>query len=407
MRACTGKTFPVNVLRKPSRETDMSWHRIRTLQAAFWTITVCCLAMPLALAQDPLVTEMASEVSRDNVTDIIQTLEDFGTRYSFTTQCDAAADWVYATMEGFGVEVAFEEFVYGGKTMRNVVGRLQGTVHPDRVFIIGAHYDSMSEMPMVDAPGADDNASGVAAVLEAARILAGYQFENTVEFICFGGEEQGRKGSIHNAAQAALSGKNILGVINLDMIGYWPASSDMELDIGKNVASSWLGVVAEDAAATYASIPVHNWPDTGVCYDDHVSYWAEGFDGIVLMDCYEAHGNPGSGESTPHYHRTTDTISTLDLAQTTEAVRAAVVAILLLAEPLITLSVDKIPATADVHLPWLGGVTPYIVEACTVRDFSSGVTELTPPGGTAETEWRHFGALYDGVDYYYRVRGGP
>jgi hypothetical protein len=380
----------------------------RKLGVAVCTAACLFLVAP-ATAQEPLVEHIASQVTRDNVTTIIQTLEDFGTRYSYTTQCDDAADWLHATLEGFGLEVSYEPFEYGGKTMRNVIARQEGVVRPERVFIVGAHYDSTSQTPTVYAPGADDNASGVAAVVEAARILSQFDLSNTVEFIAFGGEEQGRRGSIHNAAQADASGKYILGVLNLDMIGYWPPTSDMELDIGKNTASTWLANAAEDAALTYATIPVHNWPNTGVCHDDHVSYWPYGISAIVLMDCYEAHQNPGgSGESTPHYHRTTDTIETLDLAQTTEAVRATVAAMAILAQPVVSpvaLHVSKVPQAGDVLVSWIGGVPPYTLEACSEQDFSTGVIELTPPGGTSASTWTHSGALDDGVDYYYRVTG--
>ncbi len=359
-------------------------------------------------AQDPVAT-MAADVEMQNVRNIIQTLEGFGTRYSFTTECDEAADWLFATLEGFGVEVSNEEFDVSGSTLRNVIGRHEGVLNPDNVVIVGAHYDSMSETPWDFAPGADDNASGVAAVLEAARILSGYSFENTVEFICYGGEEQGRKGSEHNALQAGLTGKNIVGMINLDMIGYWPPGSDQELDIGKNVSSSWLAELAENATTDYSSIPVHNWPDTGVCFDDQVSYWAEGYDAIVLMDCYEAHLDPGgSGETTPHYHRTTDTFATLNLPLTTEAVRATVAATAILAAPFVApiqLQLAKLPGTSDLQVSWIGGAPPFVVQACALKDFTSGVIELTPPGGTGDADCLHEGTLDDGQDYFYRLTG--
>jgi len=367
------------------------------------------LCVSFTCAQDPLVDHIASQVDRGRVTAVIQTLEDFGTRYSYTTECDDAADWIHATFQSYGLEVYFEEFEYGGKTMRNVIARREGLISPDRVVIVGAHYDSTSETPTTYAPGADDNASGVAAVLETARILSDFDLSNTVEFIAFGGEEQGRRGSIHNATQAAAAGKNILAMVNLDMIGYWPPTSDMELDIGKNPGSSWLANTTESAALTYATIPVHNWPNTGVCFDDHVSYWPYNIAAIVLMDCYEGHQNPGgSGESTPHYHRTTDTIETLDLDQTTEAVRATVATMALLAQPTVramTLLVSKIPGTEDIQFSWDGGVSPYTLEASSERDFSSDVFEVTPPGGTSASTWIHSGVLNDGVDYYYRVSG--
>ena len=297
-------------------------------------IVAVCLAATSSWGQDPTVALIAADVQRDNVETVIQTLQDFQTRYSYSPECDAAGDWLYSAMAGYGVDVSFESFEYDNHTMRNVVGRIEGVGSPDSVFIIGAHYDSTSTDPWNDAPGADDNASGVAAVLEAARIMSAYDFEYSIEFICFSGEEQGRRGSEANVANAVSEGKNILGMINLDMIGFWPESSDMEMDIGKNSASSWLADIAVNATLSYANLPVHNWPDTGVCYDDHVSYWAGGYSAITFMDCYEAHYDPGgSGETTPHYHKTTDTIATLDLDQTTEAVRAAVATMAILAVP--------------------------------------------------------------------------
>jgi hypothetical protein len=372
-------------------------------------LLLCLLSTAPVHGDDPAVAYLASQVTQENVTSIIQTLEDFGTRYSYTEECDQAAEWIHDRMLGYGLSVSYQPFPAGSYTFRNVVAELPGTVDPDRVVIIGAHYDSTSQTPMSYAPGADDNASGVAAVLEAARIFSGFQFEVTVEFIAFGGEEQGRLGSRYNAAMAAHLGKDILGMINLDMIGYWPPSSDMELDIGKNDASADIAAVTEAAALAHADIPLHNWPDTGVCHDDHVSYWAEGYKGIVLMDCYEAHANPGgSGESTPYYHTTSDTIDTLDLAQTTEAVRAAVAGTAALAAPVVLpleLYVAKLPATGDVLLTWNGGVPPFVAEACAEGNCAGGAFELTPPGGTIASQWLHPGVLNDGQDYYYRVEG--
>ncbi|MFC2172541.1 M28 family metallopeptidase [Acidobacteriota bacterium] len=369
-------------------------------------VLMLLLLPALTWAQDPLISEIALKVERNKVESIIQTLEDFGTRYSFTSRCDAAADRLFREMEGYGIEVYFEEFDHGGKTMKNIIGRIEGSVYPDRIFIVGAHYDATSNDPWNDAPGADDNASGVAAVLEAARIMSGYQFENTVEFICFGGEEQGRQGSQANAADAVSRAKDIRGMINLDMIGYWPANSDMEMDIGKNVQSAWLADLTEQAALTYASIPVRNWPDTGVCHDDHVSYWDGGYSAVVLMNCYEAHRGL-DGESTPHYHRTTDTIATLDLDQTTEAVRTTVAAMAILAVPVvppITLYGLHGTQPEDVLLSWSGGAPNFDAEACQIKSFDVGIMTLTPAGGIQDSVWTHGGVMFDGLPYYYKVK---
>jgi len=97
----------------------------------------------------------------------------------------------------------------------NVVGELTGTKTPEKIYVIGAHYDHVEG----DRPGGDDNASGTAAVLEAARVLSHYRFESTIRFICFNAEEDGLKGSKDYVKNHVLAlGENIAGMINLDLI---------------------------------------------------------------------------------------------------------------------------------------------------------------------------------------------
>jgi hypothetical protein len=99
---------------------------------------------------------------------------------------------------------------------KNVVGELAGTQTPEKIFIVCAHYDTTSNG---EKPGGDDNASGTAGVLEAARVLSRYSFASTIRFIGFNAEEDGMKGSSDYVTNAAIAGnENIAGVINLDMI---------------------------------------------------------------------------------------------------------------------------------------------------------------------------------------------
>ena len=103
----------------------------------------------------------------------------------------------------------------------NVVGELTGTTTPEKIYIIGAHYDHVGgdEPADDDRPGGDDNASGTAGVLEAARVLSQYQFESTIRFIGFNAEEDGLAGSQDYVNSHVIpAGESILGVINMDMI---------------------------------------------------------------------------------------------------------------------------------------------------------------------------------------------
>lgn len=102
----------------------------------------------------------------------------------------------------------------------NIVAQLRGTIKPDNEFIFVAHYDSYSYNYETSAPGADDNASGTAAVIEAARILKNYEFESTINFLLVSGEEFGMFGSTFHAFNARANKRNIQCAINADMIGY-------------------------------------------------------------------------------------------------------------------------------------------------------------------------------------------
>jgi Zn-dependent M28 family amino/carboxypeptidase len=143
-----------------------------------------------------------------------------GDNRGFGTEHDLARDNIQAWFESLGLTTSLDAFSYSSSTYYNVVGELTGVTNPDEIYIIGAHYDS------VDNPGADDNASGTAAVMEAARVLSNYQFDATIRFITFDREEQGLYGSSAYAAAAALAGENILGMVNLDMIAYNPGGLD-------------------------------------------------------------------------------------------------------------------------------------------------------------------------------------
>jgi len=106
----------------------------------------------------------------------------------------------------------------------NVEATLPGAVDPEESYLLCGHFDSISEVAALRAPGADDNASGTALVVAAARALSGTRFEKTLTFVCFSGEENGLRGSADYAARFSKNGSPPLGVINADMVGYDPRS---------------------------------------------------------------------------------------------------------------------------------------------------------------------------------------
>jgi hypothetical protein len=184
---------------------------------------------------------MLNEIDAKRIKQAIGTLVAFGTRHTGSSQVDpdrgigAATSWAFdqlqqiAATSGGAMTVQQQTFIQPVSSripvptsITNVIATLQGTQSPSRVYVVGAHIDSRvtDVLNFVDdAPGADDDASGVAAVLELARVMATRHFDATIEFVLFGGEEQGLYGSAYLAAQAKAAGTDIEGMLSDDIIG--------------------------------------------------------------------------------------------------------------------------------------------------------------------------------------------
>jgi hypothetical protein len=280
-----------------------------------------------AAAPDPLVQTIVSLVSGANLSASVQTLQDFQTRYASTVNCEAAGDSLFAAFTSLGLdEVRFEPFTFASYTSRNVIAEKTGETYPDDVFIVCSHYDSISPAATRQtlAPGADDNASGTAAVLEAARILAAFPLDFTVRFIAFSAEEWGLFGSRAHAAAARLAGERILGVINMDMIAYADALPE-DLQIIVNPASGWLADLYLDAATNYGPVGATKTVDASFLYSDHSPFWDAGYPALLAIE-----DNPLNN---PYYHQITDTIDKLDIDFFTSAARASLGLLSELAQP--------------------------------------------------------------------------
>jgi hypothetical protein len=192
--------------------------------------------------RDPQIEKMVSEISKDSLESYIRKMVSFGTRNTLSTQKDpkrgigAARNWVLSRFNEFarvsgGRMTAFIDTVTLQKQRRvdtltllgNVVATLKGSdPADDRVFLISGHLDNMRSDVMDrtgDAPGANDDASGVAAVMECARIMSKYSFPATIIFIAVSGEEQGLLGAEHMAETAKNHKWNIEAVLNNDIMG--------------------------------------------------------------------------------------------------------------------------------------------------------------------------------------------
>ena len=242
----------------------------------------------------------------------------------------AAGRYILESFEGFGLEAGAESFAFRGASYDNIVAIKEGEDPSAPRVLIGAHYDSVR-----GTPGADDNASGVAALLEAARLLAPESSTATIEFVAFNLEESQdttyRVGSRHHAAQARRKGIRYAGALVLEMVGYTDARPDAQrvpkliawkrlpktgdflavtadgqskrlLNVMRNAAAD----VAPDLKVVLFRTPFRGWLVWQTRLSDNASFWSESYPSVMITDTAFLRN--------PHYHRGSDTHDTLDYA---------------------------------------------------------------------------------------------
>lgn len=286
------------------------------------------------------IEAVLARLSADSMQADVERLVAFETRFMGSDSNRAAVEWLVERFEGMGYAATRDSFVVNvdrtvsGKTyvlndltQVNVVASREGLLTPKRKLVIGAHYDSISlDREQVDqdvAPGADDNATGVAAVLEMARLLKDTRTSSTVEFVLFGSEELGLIGSGAHADVALEAGDDIVLMIGMDILGtrsttfadaFTIDTSSRNLSIAEDVA---------DAAEQFTSVFSRDGGSgsrirvtaSGCRCSDHQSYLDRGFPAIGVFQFFT---NPS-----PHINMSTDTIDKVDIGYAGEITRAA------------------------------------------------------------------------------------
>jgi len=256
----------------------------------------------------------------------------------------ASEAYLSEQMKSFGLDL-LEETIEGEANERfvNLIGRESGGRAGKKILVIGAHYDTISE-----SPGADDNASGLAVLLELARILAPLRGKLTPQFVAFSLEEEGFLGSDHYARQVRRNKVPLWGAIILECVGYTdsrpgsqtapaglpiklPSQGDFIGLVG-NTAAEPIQKAYEAAVATYCpELPCVSLlvpgkgealPDTR--RSDHVPFWDRGYRAVMLTDTAEFRN--------PNYHKKSDQLKTLDLTFITRVARSLAAAVIELAE---------------------------------------------------------------------------
>lgn len=268
-------------------------------------------------------------------TDLQKKLEQIiGERSPFSSQrrLNAVEGLIEKEFKSYGLSVESDAFTHWGKSYRNIVART--SAHPfasptDRggekegLIILGAHYDSVE-----GSPGADDNASGVVVLLEAARILSRVRLRSQVLFCAFNLEELNMIGSTHFAKKLKASGATVKAMVSLEMVGFTdPRPGGQKYPVGLRwfypEQGDFIGVVGNWRSGgllrrfsrlmrQVPALPVETLTVLGngfllpqVRLSDHAPFWDLGYPALLVTDT--------SFFRNPHYHGPTDTLETLNL----------------------------------------------------------------------------------------------
>lgn len=289
--------------------------RRRTIPGRVWDELLLKRVPIASLEWDATIQAFVDEVNTDSLTAYIQRLEDFESRLILVDSSYAASAWLKQTLESWGYAAEFDSFWVNADIIgnwpgtgweRNVIATREGTMNPSLHYVICGHFDSIVWDPDIGsetAPGADDNASGTAAALEAARIFKDNPLESTVHFACWGAEEVGLVGSEFWAENADNLDWNIRGVLNNDMIGYM---DDGDLDCiiqRKDAVSFWLADLFEEAGELYVpSLDIYNVLSGGG--SDWYPFALLGYPSVGAAENDGSHFNP-------HWHQPSDTLGTM------------------------------------------------------------------------------------------------
>jgi hypothetical protein len=327
---------------------------------------ICLIVFLIGFSQiysqsyDPFIEGLVNQTNLDSLVYSVRVLsgEDYVTVGNTTVLIrnrgrnkdnNLAADYIKQKLEGYGLDTYDQVF---SRRDRNIYAIQPGILYPDQQYIVCAHYDAVTNYC------ADDNASGTAAVLEAARILSNHQLDYTLIYALWDEEETGYTGSEYYADQAFSNNDNILGVINLDMLG-WDGNDDGKMDIHTDTIANSVSL----ANLVSNIISLYNLSLTPVIYNpgatnsDHNSFWDVGYGAIAF---YEA-----GGDINPYYHTSSDRIDKFNFPYFHKLAKLAIGSISSLA------NVVPIPDTTP----------PRILQAALVDEFTVDVLYSEPVVG--------------------------
>ncbi len=308
----------------------------------------CFFSGPASAAPDPDVQTLVQRLSPDSLRATVQRLSGFNTRFVGTDSSRAAGAWLRERLIQAGyAEARFDTFtvtldrtILGRRYVldrvpaRNISVIKRGVRYPDRYLVLGSHYDpvnltgsnTVSAPDTTFAPGANDNATGVAVVLEMARLLRAMDTDVSVVFILFDAAELGLWGSRAYAERARARGEDVRGMFSIDALGTRATDFPKAFSIDVTSRSLDLGGEVAQAALNYTSLiprntsgmgyleTISNRGREGCDCSDHQSFTDQGYPGVGVFQYFGADAS---------FHTARDTVGAVDFALVNEIGRAA------------------------------------------------------------------------------------
>lgn len=264
----------------------------------------------------PDIAALVDRVEQERLREHVDAIDEPRNAFAQPEALQRTADYIQGALEGYGYPVRLEPVTFSDATSPNIIAVQEGASCSERVFIVGAHYDSVDV-----TPGADDDASGVAAMLEIARVLADTRLPATVWFTGFTMEENGLVGSFNMAQDAADAGLEIVGMYSLEMIGYTTEESDFIVILGNTASVRLTDAYRRAQEAHVPELPsvIANVPGNGEEQrdsrrSDNAPFWDRGYQAMMVTDT--------ANFRNPNYHEPSDTIDTLDFDFMTDVAKA-------------------------------------------------------------------------------------
>ena len=333
------------------------------------------LAANYTLDNPQLVSSLQSGLQGQNILNTITQLSSYPTRY-YTSQTGVdAANWLRSHWLSFipsdrtDVTVALRP--HTGWAQPSVIATIPGSTSPDEIVVVGGHLDSTNSSGG-SAPGADDDASGIATLTEVLRVALaqGYRPAKTVKFMAYAAEEVGLRGSAEIAQEHKNQGRNVIGVLQLDMTNYKSPTASVDVGIVTDRTNAAQNTFVTNLIGTYVSGVTWSNTSCGYACSDHASWTTAGFAATIPFEGLLSGSNP-------NIHTTNDTLARSDTtgAHALKFAKIAAAYVAELAEGSLTVS-DTTSPTVSITAPTSGATVSGSVNVTAEASDASGVSRV-------------------------------